>query len=142
MKPDPLHFRCTKNSLGSQAVWQVQYLPDGLQVYDVYLEPVGEHRSSASARAFHAMRDIFAEASGMDKEHVKQLLKVRHGVAYDDDEFMNAAGVLVVPDKRPGEWIYIADCIYYVISTKAMTSDEMQCLNRGVEIELAERGWT
>ena len=142
MKPDPLHFRCTKNSLGSQAVWQTQYLPDGTQVYDVYLELVGEHRSNASARAFHKMRDIFAEHSGMDKEVAKQWLKIKHGVAYNADEFITVEGVMMVPDKRPGEWIEDTVFIYYVISTTAMTSDEMTCLNRGVETELAERGWT
>jgi len=107
------------------------------QVYDVYLEPVGEHRSDAATKAFHAMRDDWAELTGLDKEEAKQILKLRHGVAYDMESFMDG-GQIKVPDPREGQFVEYDGEMYYVIATRAMTSDEMAQLLRGVEEELRE----
>ena len=133
LKPDYRHWRCTKRTLVSQASWVWSLVPDGDTVYDVFIAPVGDKRTDAASRAFHAMIDEYVELAGEAKEHAKQRLKVRYGVAYRWDETM----LLAMPDKRPGQFVELDANVFYVISTTAMTAEEMARLNRGVEHELA-----
>ena len=136
LKPDYRHWRCTKRTLQSQAAWIWPLMPNDDTVYDVFVAPVGSKRTDDAAKAFHAMLDEYVELTGEGKEHAKQRLKIEYGVRYVFKDFLMLSGGVVVPDKRPGAWVEIEGNIYYVISTTAMTAEEMARLNRGVEHEI------
>ena len=136
LKPDYRHWRCTKRTLVSQASWVWSLVPDGDTVYDVFIAPVGDKRTDAASRAFHAMVDEYVELTGEGKEHAKQRLKVLYGVAEPMSEFRAMLDLGEMPDKRPGQFVELDENIYYVISTTAMTAEEMARLCRGVEHEL------
>ena len=112
-------------------------MPDDDTEYDVFIAPVGDKRTDAAAKAFYAMVDEYVELTGEGKVHAKQRMKVKYGVAWDMYAFSyDDMGNMRPPDMRPGVFVEYDEGIYYIISTTAMTAEEMARLNRGVEHEI------
>lgn len=83
-------------------------------------------------RLFHALRDEFADAAGLDKEEAKALLKHRHGksIPYVDG--------FVPPLGERGGFFMVSGQLVWLKSTTVMTTDELSKLIMGAERDMGE----
>jgi len=101
------------------------------EMFDMILDDGRTNQGHPLFLKFHALRDEYADATGLDNEYAKQELKHLYGVTIPYTEGFK-------PPTRPGKFVEIYGAIEFQVSTRNYTTEELMRLVDGTECALAE----